>query len=136
MMARSQAFHRAALERLRSPMFIDHKQACWLAPLDPLEKPCGGGWKWEAFHFIGRQAIRKSPTLWGVDPELLILAEWDPRNGGPGCVDHHRRFDSHATPELVVCHETLPPDVQDFIADWGLEPEAERKFPIAPLSPL
>lgn len=60
--------------------------------------------------------------------DLVELAEWDPRNGGPGCTEHHRRFDSHATPELIVPADQLPAAVIDFIRDWGLEVEAERKF--------
>lgn len=118
----------------RSPAFIDQRPCCWLAPFDPEHRPCGG--KWEAFHFIGRQAVRNCSTLAGLDPELIELAEWDCRNSGLGCVDHHRRFDNHSTPALVVLRETLPPEVEEFIADWGLDCEAERKFPIAPLSPL
>jgi hypothetical protein len=124
------------MRQIRHPMFIDQRPVCWLAPFDPQRKPCGGGTKWEAFHYIGRQAVRNCPTLVGLDPELVELAEWDPRNAGLGCVEHHRRFDSHATPELSVPYETLPTEVVEFIADWGLESECERKFPIAPLSPL
>lgn len=107
--------------------------------------------KWEAFHFISKVAIRRvvgdfltveydwpHGAQRGQDAyhELIELAEWDPRNAGPGCVDHHRRFDSLATPALTVPREALPCHVEEFIADWGLDCEAERKFPLVPLSPV
>lgn len=192
-------FHKAGMALPRVPAFIDRKPCCWLAPFDPLHEPCGGGWKWEAFHFIGKVAIRRvlKDRLWVCDAcedgavwapvettvpaccgqftstgeccgepvpelsvdydcqpcpacegngmplatrdELIELAEWDPRNAGPGCVDHHRRFDglANAGPgsAITVYRETLPAHVEEFIADWGLDSEAERKFPLRPLSP-
>lgn len=122
-----EAFHRAGMGMLYSPTFIDRRPCCFLAPFDAEHRPCGGR-KWEAIHFIGRQQVRNCPTLHGLDPELIALAEWDARNAGLGCVNHHRPFDSHSTPGLVVCREKLPSEVEEFIADWGLEEEAERKF--------
>lgn len=121
------AFHQAGMRIPRSPYFIDEKPCCWLAPHDPHERPCDG--KWEAIHFIGRQQIRHCPTLHGIGDELLVLAEWDPRNAGLGCVAHHRPFDSHSTPTFEVPAEALPGHVIEFIHAWGLESEAERKFP-------
>lgn len=117
----------------------DGGPSCWLWGFDPLERPCSG--RLEAFHFISRQRIRRIldgllPTDVAVDggfipidlSELITLAEWDPRNGGPGCSGHHRRFDSHATPELRVPAEALPRHTLRFIADWGLESAAAQKF--------
>lgn len=69
----------------------------------------------------------------GIPPDvridLILLAAWDPRNGGIGCVGHHRRFDSHATPTLTVPRSALPDHVEEFAADWGLERQLEDKFP-------
>lgn len=120
-------FHREATRIPRSPAFLNGKPCCWLAPHDPEGRPCAG--KWEAFHFVGRQQIRNCATLRGIEQELLDLAEWDVRNGGLGCVEHHRRFDHHATPTIEVHASALPEWVVEFIFDWGLEIEAERKFP-------
>lgn len=124
------AFHRSAMRRPYTPAFIDQRRVCWLARFDPLERPCEG--KWEAIHFIGRQQIRNCATLRGLDPELLELAEWDPRNGGAGCVEHHRRFDNHAdagpSSALIVPAAALDGEIVEFIYDWGLEIEAERRF--------
>lgn len=133
-------FHKAGMLLPRIPPFLDRVPCCWLAPFDPLHKPCGGGMKWEAFHFISKVEIRNCATLQGLDDELLELAQWDPRNAGPGCVNHHRRFDNLADAgpgsAIEVPRETLPDDVEDFIAEWGLDVEAERKFPVRPLSPV
>jgi len=100
--------------------------SCFLAPYDPLEQPCYG--RWEAFHFFGRQEVRNSPALYGLERDFVELIEWDGRNAGLACEGHHRRFDSHATPGLVVPAAALPGDVVEFIYDWGLESEAERRF--------
>lgn len=113
--------------------------ACWLWQFDPLERPCSGDL--EVFHFIGRQRVRHALGAVWPDPlgfyepllaeemrECLELAEWDPRNAGPGCTGHHRRLDSHATPELKIPAEALPLHVLQFIADWGLESDAARRF--------
>lgn len=118
----------------------DGGPACWLAQFDEHERPCAG--RLEVVHLIGRQRIRNIlrplllTDLWAegaidsldVD-DLVALAEWDPRNAAPGCEGHHRRFDSHATPALAIPLDALPEPVLDFIADWGFESEAERRFP-------
>jgi hypothetical protein len=126
----SEAFWRLVMKRRYATMFLGGQPACWLAIHDPLKRSCKG--KWEAAHFIGRQSIRNCPTLHGLDPELLALASWDPRNGIPACVEHHRRFDNHADAgpgsAILVPRETLDEDPEEFIADWGLESEAERRF--------
>ena len=59
---------------------------------------------------------------------VRLLAAWDPRNGGVGCEGHHRRYDSHLTPTLKLHAATLFDHTIDFIFDWGLESEAERRF--------
>lgn len=127
----------------------DGGPACWLYQFDELERPCSG--ELEVFHFIGRQRVAKTirPLLidarldhdaevWmllrplAFDPhdvdELVELAEWDPRNAAPGCAGHHRRFDSHATPKLKIAGADLPNRVREFIADWGLQADACRRF--------
>ncbi|HXS32270.1 MAG TPA: hypothetical protein VN758_00680 [Solirubrobacterales bacterium] len=113
--------------------------ACWLKQHDPLDRTCSGDL--EAFHFIGRQRIRNILrhqlvtdvlTVGSIDSldldDLVELAEWDPRNGGPGCTGHHRRLDSHTTPDLTLSALVLPVSVRQFVLDWGFESEAERKF--------
>lgn len=118
---------------------------CWLAQHDPEERECEG--KLEAFHFVGRQRVRNAlgallgkPTAFGpiettawlmsnLDPaELIQLAEWDPRNAGPGCEMHHRRLDAHRMPVLEVPYEALPQQVISFAEDWGLETSLEEKY--------
>jgi len=130
-----------------APYFEPHNRAaCWLKQHDPLDRPCSAvtsGGRLEAVHLIGRQAIRRvlsqnlnTGYIWqedgGIDPndveDLIELAEWDPRNSALGCTGHHRRLDDHATPEFVLGAEALPDDFLDFVLDWGLESEAERKF--------
>jgi hypothetical protein len=113
--------------------------ACWLKQFDPLDRPCSG--ELEAFHFIGRQRIRsvlRHQLALGLETlglflredvdDLVELAEWDSRNGGPACTGHHRRFDSHATPALVLPAWVTPGPFREFIREWGLETEVERKF--------
>jgi hypothetical protein len=128
------------MRRTRNPAFVNRKASCWLARFDPLHNECDNSRPWEAFHFVSKVEIRNCATLAQIDPELLELAQWDVRNAGPACVNHHRRFDSLADAgpgsAITVPYETLPADVLEFIADWGLECEAERKFPLRPLSPL
>lgn len=123
------AFHRSAMRRPYS-LFVAQRRVCWLARFDPLKRPCEE--RFEAFHFIGRQQIRNCPTLRGLDPELIELAEWDDRNAGPGCIGHHRRYDNHADAgpgsALVVPFEALDDELKEFIEDWGLQSEAERLF--------
>lgn len=125
---------------------------CWLAQHDERQRPCSG--PLERFHFITRQRVENA--LWALLPQwercpvcegdpscehcggnpafafprddLILLAAWDPRNGGIACEGHHRRFDNHATPELRVPRETLPSHVVEFAEDWGLESELERRF--------
>jgi hypothetical protein len=129
-----------------APYFEPHTHAaCWLKQHDPLDRPCSEvtNGRLEAVHLIGRQAIRRvlSHTLntgyiWqedgGIDfndvEDLIELAEWDPRNAALGCTGHHRRLDSHATPELTLDAEALSDDFFDFVLDWGFESLAEEKF--------
>lgn len=112
--------------------------ACWLAQYDPEERPCDH--KLERFHFLGRQDVKRGlgnqldwgfagTEEWNNFTDLIQIAEWDSRNGGIGCEGHHRRFDSHMTPRIEVPALSLPSHVLDFVSDYGLEAEAERKFP-------
>lgn len=132
------------LRELRAA-WIDHagwyrnargKRACWLWQFDDRHFDCAG--RLEGIHLIGRQRLRE--RLWGVMPwdelvitaelarEIIVNAEWDPRNAALGCTLHHRRFDSHATPPLRVPIHALRREALDFIADYGLESDAEAKF--------
>jgi len=123
------AFHHEALRRRYATMFLGGQSACWLAIHDPLKRPCKG--RWEAFHFLGRQEIRHHPAFVGLDPEIVMLIEWDPRLGGPGCVEHHRRYDRHVIVphgDLVVPRFAVPEDVEECIAERGLDSIADRRF--------
>jgi hypothetical protein len=117
----------------------DGGPACWLKQHDPLDRPCSGDL--EAFHFFSRQRIRNilRPQLvtdlltpGAIDQlvvdDLVELAEWDPRNGGPDCTGHHRRLDNQATPGLKLPALAVPAQTRQFVLDWGLESEAERRF--------
>jgi hypothetical protein len=131
------------------------KRACWLAKCDPHKLPCGGqpGKLFERFHFIPRQRVENAmgavlprPAIDVFDPEsiwtglskaeieeVILLAAWDARNGGMGCELHHRRYDSHAdspeAPAIEVPAFALPEHFDNFVEDFGLETEAERRFP-------
>lgn len=115
------------MARERPVPFIGGAPACWLASFDPLERLCRG--KWEAFHFIGKQEIRTLYALGFLTPDDFMLLEWDPRNAGPGCVEHHRPFDSFTGgPRLVVPRAALPGDTEGFVEERGLQSIAERRF--------
>lgn len=118
-------YERVAAENRRSAL------PCWLAQHDPRRRPCSG--RGEIFHFIPRQRVENAlgallptfPPAWEGPSftledarELILLAAWDPRNGGIGCEHHHRRFDSHATPELSVPLAALPAHVIEFAHDY------------------
>ena len=126
----SYGFHEAAMKRHYATMLLGGQLACWLAIHDPFKRPCSG--KFEAFHFLGRQQIRLTHALWGLDPELVMLIEWDPRLGAPGCVEHHRRYDGHADAgpgsALLVPRLAVPDDVEECIAERGLDSIAECRF--------
>jgi len=125
------------------------REDCWLRKHDPRRLPCSqDDSQLEAFHYVSRQRIRNvlGPLLLGSQPawsfglkqswpeivaDLLQLAEWDARNAGAGCVHHHRRLDSHATPDLTVPYEALPKRVVEFAEDWGLESALEERYPRA-----
>lgn len=121
-----------------SPAYRGAFGECWLAQHDPALRPCTG--RLERFHFIGRQRVRNALaallpgdlTEVGFDvlvrDELILLAEWDPRNGGIACEGHHRRFDNHATSDLVVPLIAVPNRTIEFAYDWRIEAQLE-KFP-------
>ena len=129
---------RTAVPRVKPALAAEGFQSiyCWLAQHDPLKRPCEG--RLERFHWINRQRVENAlgvllriQVYIGSEEDreyLILLAAWDARNGGIGCEAHHRRFDSHATPSLVVPRSSLPAHVEEFTADWGLELELERRF--------
>lgn len=116
------AFHERAMRRAR-----ELRLSCFLAPFDDHNRDCVG--KWEAFHFFGRQELRNSPLLWGCEPDVIELIEWDDRNAGLGCEGHHRRFDGHLTPTLILPRIALPDDTEEFVEQYGLWSLAEGRFP-------
>lgn len=110
---------------------------CWLAQHDERRRPCSG--PFERFHFISRQRVRHAlgallpwgaagTEEWNHFSDLLQLAEWDPRNAEVGCEGHHRRFDSHLTPPLIVPYSALPARTIYFAFDWGIDDQLNR-FP-------
>jgi len=129
---------------------VETGKPCWLSQVDPLHRSCEG--PVEVFHFISKLRLRDILAPYfppsGPCPEcagegcefcneegwidfegLFTLAEYDPRNAGPACEYHHRRFDSHVSPTLVVPRPYVPLHVWEFAEDWGILSEYERKFP-------
>ena len=106
--------------------------ACWLGRYDPLRLPCEG--RIELCHAVNEQRVRNAlyallPTTPDRD-DWLLMAAWDPRLAIPGCEGHHRRFDSHLTPPLVIPRHLAPASAVEWAADWGLESQLEARFPI------
>jgi hypothetical protein len=106
---------------------------CFLGQHDPRQRPCVG--QIERFHFIPRQRVElaiwqalRTVVLPGEGIEIMDVAAWDPRNGGIACEGHHRRYDSHLTPELRINADVVPLHVVEFTTDYGLELEFERRF--------
>lgn len=119
---------------------------CFLARHDKRRRPCKG--RLERCHLINRQRIEAA--MWEMlrgdlnvfDPESIwigfsaadrrdftLLAAWDSRIAELGCAgEHHARFDSRQTPTLHLDAADLPTHALDFIHDYGLEAEAERRF--------
>ena len=113
---------------------------CCLAKFDSVLHPCSH--VVEAAHFIPRQRVENA--LWEMlrdagiiedeyaraflpeeRDEIILIAAWDPRNGGLACQHHHRRFDAHAgsprAPKIVVPRARLPVHVEEFICDYGFD---------------
>lgn len=132
-----------ALETRRrpAPAYKGALGRCWLAQHDGRRKPCSG--PFERFHFMRRATVEDS--LWAMmlgvsysddDPfdlipafDLIAVAAWDPRNGEIACEGHHRRYDHAAGPPLTVPVLALPIRTVDFVFDWGLDTQAEDRFP-------
>lgn len=99
---------------------------CYFSGVVGDPRPCEG--RTQACHFLSRQQIRNGLWALGAEPELIVLAEWDPRNGVPGCEhEHHARFDNRRLPPLKVKIPRVPGRVVEFVKDWGLEPQLERR---------
>lgn len=103
---------------------------CYFGAYD--DRPCGG--PIQACHWMNRQTIRNYLWRYGVDPDLIVLAEWDPRLAVPGCAEqHHPRWDSHRvtlpSEQLHVFREEVPWEVEEAVADWGLETALEDRSP-------
>jgi hypothetical protein len=118
---------------------------CWLAQHDERRRPCSG--RLERAHLIPGQRVENAlaallpynpvsvfdpGSIFEMNPatrrELILLAAWDPRNGIIACEGHHRRFDSHLTPALMVPRKALPGHAISFALDWGIEAQLDR-FP-------
>jgi hypothetical protein len=118
---RLERFHFIPRQRVEAGMWEQLRGAMICCPI------CGGSGDWrdsgscEGCFGAGRTRLPFSENL-------ILLAAWDPRNGGISCVGHHRRFDNHATPSLSIPYAVLPRHVVEFVKDWGLEIEAERRF--------
>jgi hypothetical protein len=130
---RIEAFHFIGQQRIRNALALPPRSVCPAC--------CGRGWVEPPQQAFDPNATIE-PVVVGVDcplcdngfydpADLVLLAQWDPRNAGPGCIGHHRRLDSHATPGLVVPHSALPARVVEFCRDWGLESDCDRKYPNA-----
>ncbi|HET7455419.1 MAG TPA: hypothetical protein VFJ76_07860 [Solirubrobacterales bacterium] len=156
----TEAFAQGVDEREALIFDAEGPAVCWLAQFDRAQRPCEG--RFERFHLIGRQRVEhalgallpdaveltvSTQELWKLADEkpdmpvptapvdwteVIHAAAWDCRNGGIGCVLHHRKLDSHLvslpSEELVVPRSALPEHVEEFAADWGLEDELEARF--------
>lgn len=70
-------------------------------------------------------AMMTRDDIWDV----ILLAAWDPRNGGLGCEGgHHRRFDGHSGPKLIIDGCDVPSHVFDFAIGYGLESQFVERF--------
>lgn len=125
--------------------------SCWFGENVPGIDSCEG--RIEGAHWLKRQRVEHvvaaalgipEPIVRGrrvsvnyeypphyANVDLVHRAAWDPRNGVPACNKHHTRFDSQRMPILVVWRHEVPPDVEAFARDWGLEGELERRNPDA-----
>lgn len=104
---------------------------CFFAAFD--SRPCSG--PIQACHWFNRQRIKGDLWKYGVDPDLIVLAEWDPRLAVPGCGDeHHPRWDSHRvtlpSERLWVFRHEVPVAVDRGAGDWGLESALEERSPL------
>jgi hypothetical protein len=122
-------FYTAGVERARH---VGRRGGgCWLGQYDPLRRPCEG--RVEICHAVNEQRVRNA--LYALLPAdeardgWLELAAWDPRLAIPGCEGHHRRFDSHLTPRLIIPRHLAPATAVEWSADWGLESSLEERFP-------
>jgi hypothetical protein len=87
------------------------------------ERPCSG--RINACHVIKRQRIGNALWGYGLDSDLIEMAEWDPRLAVPGCAGHDAMLDNHRVPvpseRLMVFRHELPARVDEGAAHWGLE---------------
>jgi hypothetical protein len=121
------SFYAAGIERAQH---VGRRgSACWLGRYDPLRRPCEG--RLEICHAVNEQRVRNAlyALLPDRDDELLDLAAWDPRLAIPGCEGHHRRFDRHLTPSLVIPRHLAPASAVEWAGDWGLESQLDDRFP-------
>lgn len=123
------------------PVSASRSTGCQLAQHDLLQRPCSG--RLERFHYVNRQRIElafAALMIWtpefdalgltvGDVQDLVLLAAWDPRVGGVGCEMHHRRYDNHLMPPLIVPYDALPSHVTDWASDYGLESQLEARPP-------
>lgn len=114
---------------------------CWFQANIPGIDPCDGDHgpdALEAAHWIKRQRVELAVAAYffgteeaanGVGWEIKDLAGWDPRNAVPACEKHHRRFDAHRMPTLIVPRRLVPEHVVEFANDYGLETALEDRNP-------
>ena len=96
-----------------------HGDRCWACRTNPDER-----WKCiersqdrlDAHHVISQQTIKRE-----VDPELVLQALVDPRNGVPLARWHHDQV------EHCMTRIELPDDVWRFAEDYGLTWALERR---------
>lgn len=115
-----------------APHWLTH--GFWIDPLvaPPKLLPPEKDGIYEVAHAIRRQNVERvlAFQLEELDDasELVLLAAWDPRAGWLVREDFHRRYDHHRYPYIYVDFDELPIETIEFIADWGLEAEAEGWF--------
>ena len=92
------------------------RAACYLAHFSI--KPCAGAMR--LCHWIPKQRLRAK----GV-PEDAI---WDERVVCNGCDEHHHELDFEAIKPMRIRRDQLPPGVEEYAAEWGLEGSLDRDY--------
>lgn len=107
----------------------DPYAGCWFAGL-PAAGKCDG--RLQKCHLLPKALLKRE--LWqsrrwkasGRLPESLQELVWDERVWIPGCQFHHYRVDESR--KLRVPRHLLPPAVEAFAAEWGLEWWLSREY--------
>ena len=119
------------LERFHFIRRQDVEGAMWAQLPDTIQycSDCGGAGGFAVERMIGHSFIECGACegrghFSPYDPdELILIAAWDPRNGGLACEQHHRRYDQHQVSlpreRVIVPYAALPSRVIHFGFDYS-----------------